>query len=89
MQEFDIRDLGIPENMPFAVRFISSVPIVISHKKTQGNVFCIKECLAEILQGILYLRKPLIISSSACFSVRPKVISFISCSPAILPMAAS
>ena len=37
----------------------------------------------------IYLRKPLMISSSASFSLRPKVISLISCSPAILPMAAS
>ena len=36
-----------------------------------------------------YLRKPEIICSSASFSVRPSVISLISCSPAILPMAAS
>ena len=36
-----------------------------------------------------YFRKPAIIFSSACSSVRPSVRSFISCSPAILPMAAS
>ena len=34
-------------------------------------------------------KKPLTISSSASFSVRPSVISFMSCSPAIFPMAAS
>ena len=36
-----------------------------------------------------YLKNPLTISSSASFSVRPRVISLISCSPAILPIAAS
>ena len=39
--------------------------------------------------GKFYLRKPLMISSSASFSLRPRVISLISCSPAIFPMAAS
>ena len=38
---------------------------------------------------IFYLKNPCIISSSASFSVSPKVISFISCAPAIFPMAAS
>ena len=36
-----------------------------------------------------YLKNPLTISSSASFSVSPKVISFTNCSPAILPIAAS
>lgn len=36
-----------------------------------------------------YLRNPFIICSAASFSVRPRVISFISCSPAIFPIAAS
>ena len=39
--------------------------------------------------GKFYLRKPLMISSSASFSLKPRVISLISCSPAIFPMAAS
>ena len=38
---------------------------------------------------IVYFRKPDTIWASASSSVRPKVISFIICSPAILPMAAS
>ena len=37
----------------------------------------------------LYFKKPLTICSSASSSVKPKVISFINCSPAILPIAAS
>ncbi len=36
-----------------------------------------------------YLRKPAIMRSSACCSVRPSVRSFKSCSPAIFPIAAS
>ena len=36
-----------------------------------------------------YLKNPLIISSSASFSVSPSVINFIICSPAIFPIAAS
>ena len=36
-----------------------------------------------------YFKNPLTISSSASFSVRPNVISLISCSPAIFPIAAS
>ena len=36
-----------------------------------------------------YLRKPLMICSSASASVRPRVISLMICSPAILPIAAS
>ena len=28
-----LSDLGVPENMPFCVRFISEVPIVVSHQK--------------------------------------------------------
>ncbi len=36
-----------------------------------------------------YFRNPLMICSSASFSVRPRVMSLMSCSPAILPMAAS
>ena len=36
-----------------------------------------------------YLKNPLTISSSASFSVNPSVISLISCSPAIFPIAAS
>lgn len=38
---------------------------------------------------IFYFKKPSIIFSSASFSVRPKVINLIICSPAILPIAAS
>ena len=38
---------------------------------------------------VTYFKKPLIICSSASCVVSPKVISFTSCSPAILPMAAS
>ena len=37
----------------------------------------------------IYFKKPLIICSSASFSVRPRVINFINCSPAIFPIAAS
>ena len=40
-------------------------------------------------QTVNYLRNPLTISSSASFSVSPSVISLISCSPAIFPIAAS
>ena len=36
-----------------------------------------------------YFRKPATICSSASASVRPRVMSFVICSPAILPMAAS
>ena len=36
-----------------------------------------------------YRKKPLTISSSASFSVNPSVISLMSCSPAIFPIAAS
>ena len=36
-----------------------------------------------------YFKNPLMICSSASFSVSPRVMSLISCSPAILPMAAS
>ena len=36
-----------------------------------------------------YFKKPFTICSSASFSFKPKVISLISCSPAILPIAAS
>ena len=36
-----------------------------------------------------YFKNPLMISSSASFSVRPRVMSLISCSPAIFPIAAS
>ena len=36
-----------------------------------------------------YFKNPLTICSSASASVNPKVISLMSCSPAILPMAAS
>ena len=36
-----------------------------------------------------YFRKPLMICSSASASVRPRVISLMICSPAILPIAAS
>ena len=39
--------------------------------------------------GGRHARKPLMISSSACCSVSPSVISLISCSPAIFPIAAS
>lgn len=45
-------------------------------------------CLIPLLM-IAYFRKPLIICSSACCSVSPRVISFTICSPAILPIAAS
>ena len=38
---------------------------------------------------LIYFKNPLTICSSASFSVRPRVISLMSCSPAILPMAAS
>ncbi len=38
---------------------------------------------------IPYFKKPFTICSSASFSFKPKVISLISCSPAILPIAAS
>ena len=38
---------------------------------------------------VAYFRKPLMICSSASASVRPRVISLMICSPAILPMAAS
>ena len=37
----------------------------------------------------LYFKNPCIIWVSASFSVRPNVMSFISCSPAIRPIAAS
>ena len=40
-------------------------------------------------QNPYYRKKPLTISSSASFSVSPRVISLISCSPAIFPIAAS
>ena len=36
-----------------------------------------------------YFRKPLTICASASASVSPSVISFVICSPAIFPMAAS
>ena len=36
-----------------------------------------------------YFKNPFIISCSACFSSSPSVISFINCSPAILPIVAS
>ena len=36
-----------------------------------------------------YFKKPFTMCSSASASVRPKVMSLMSCSPAILPMAAS
>ena len=38
---------------------------------------------------IFYFKNPLMISASASFSVSPSVISLMSCSPAILPIAAS
>jgi hypothetical protein len=45
---------------------------------------------AELLSaGFYHFRNPFIICSSASASERPKVISFVSCSPAILPIAAS
>jgi len=34
-----LKKVGIPENMPFAVRFISSVPVVISHKKHKETYY--------------------------------------------------
>ncbi len=34
-----LKKVGIPENMPFAVRFISNVPVVISHKKHKETYF--------------------------------------------------
>ncbi len=40
-------------------------------------------------KGPPYFKKPLMICSSASFSESPRVISLISCSPAILPIAAS
>lgn len=38
---------------------------------------------------LFYFKNPLIICSSASFSVSPRVINFINCSPAIFPIAAS
>lgn len=48
-------------------------------------------CLSHVsaLPQVFYFRNPFTICSSASCSVSPKVISLISCSPAILPMAAS
>lgn len=32
-----LADLGVPENMPFCARFISDIPLVISHKNHQAS----------------------------------------------------
>ena len=69
MKEFDIRDFGaVGDGVTVNTAAIQSA---IDACAEAGG-----ECLAEILQGIFYLMKPLIISSSACFSVRPGVIGF-------------
>lgn len=43
----------------------------------------------DALICVFYFKNPLTMCSSASASVSPKVISLMSCSPAILPMAAS
>ena len=49
-------------------------------------VLCV---FASAFEPLFYFKKPFTMCSSASFSVNPKVISLMSCSPAILPMAAS
>ena len=59
----------------------------LNAKKSNSRRNCrYRSLFSQILN---YLKNPFIISSSASFSVSPSVISFISCSPAIFPIAAS
>ena len=44
---------------------------------------------SDTMAFMFYFKNPLIICSSASASVRPRVMSFMSCSPAIFPIAAS
>ena len=56
------------------------------------DTFIIKKTLplpGKVFLLISYFKNPLTICSSASFSESPSVISFTSCSPAILPIAAS
>ena len=60
----------------------------IKRNKKQASDPLTQGALACMIFGS-YLKNPLTISSSASFSVRPRVMSLISCSPAIFPIAAS
>ncbi len=72
----------------------ANIPLLYIHKKCvfaplgANTHFTFKYITFEQPYGS-QRRNPFIISSSASFSVNPSVISFISCSPAIFPIAAS
>ena len=67
-----------------ALADLASYPLYIGFSDERGCLISPKTH-----QMIFYFKKPLMISSSASFSVNPSVINLVNCSPAILPMAAS
>ena len=88
--------LRVRKNMPIHLLKIGTDRF-LAYKKTEGNS-------GKLLRGGIpkkagtplnsehypaCFKKPLMILASAPFPVRPRGISFMSCSPAILPMAAS
>lgn len=81
LSEYDIEASAI--NAYLFIISLTSVFFIIVYKLSRAGV--------DFRSAIIcfHFKNPLTISSSACFSVSPKVISLISCSPAILPIAAS
>ena len=87
-------DLGIANYLYFTNKHIFYILLRTPQKKRKQGGISQKTQDAALANRTSILRSdqrknPLTISSSASFSVSPRVISFISCSPAIFPIAAS
>ena len=74
---------------PFKIYFSINIFLFDYNTKLKNAKYFIKTFQDVLANQRFYLKNPFIISSSACFSDNPNVISFINCSPAIFPMAAS
>ena len=77
-------------NLAFKARASTALPYnnIISNMILFVYIF-LHFYFGNFILTTFYFKNPLIICSSASFSVKPSVISLVICSPAILPIAAS